>query len=437
MSLIAAETPQSIDIYLDTSVSSTNFGRAQLTPYRDVLAFLADEAESQSGRNLFGFANSIAPINVDVVAKAASGTGRVCMKCGYSETRLDDLLSRISSDPKAPLSIIVTDLWLDNDNVFDQRSLSLSRPLREIMASGNAIGVVGVRAPYSDIVYDIPVSGGKQPLPSGRVKERPFFILLIGTPSEVLGAREMLFRDVFAADEGATGGNVDARFALYSPVPVVGRNGLEALEPHGEKTPFAYAPSYISDNENIPVFAVDRGGVGDLLFAKEEADDAGTTAWGGGNGLSFTSGVGKGDKLGVSMRAWELEGPLSDACDAESELESWVEINDFPRVFSVAKDGDGVFVYEAAQSGWLDLPVSTTYYVEWSAVAKEPLVYGSSQWMIDWSFSADRGAALMASPPGFFPVLNLHNFQNLLIRAQADASSPAVIASGAAVITTE
>ena len=423
---ITAARPDAIDVYLDTSVSSTHFGRAEAgTPYRDVLAFLIDEVGRSDRSNLLGFANAIAPIDTDAARAAARGTAGVCAACGQSQTRLDDLLSRLAGDRNAPLSVAVTDLWLDNNDVLDSRSLSLSRPLRDIMESGRAIGIVGVPAPYTQQVYDIPVGARTATLPRGSVRSRPFFILLIGEPDEVMGMKSMLDRDVLAGDLAGI-----SRFAIFSPEPILESGGLAVATPIGADEAFTYPTTFVSDREDIPALRISKSVAGDLVFAADEGNESSA------QGLVLPTGAAAGTDVILSAAVWVLEGPWSEACDPTTELESWVEAPDFPRTY-VNGDKAGDYIFSAADEMWLDLPSGETYYMVWEAVGSGPSATGDISWLENWSFAPSEGAALLDSPPDVFPVLNLATFRDLLMRAQADANPSPRLASGALIIETE
>jgi hypothetical protein len=420
------EAPGAFDVYADMSVSSTHFGRAQgATPYRDVMAFFLDEVGVRDDRQLFGFANAIAPATSDMLTRAARGEAGICGACGRTETRLDTLLDRLAADTDSPLSLVVTDLWLDNDDVLDTQSLSLSRPLRDIMGSGRAVGVFGIRAPYAQEVYDIPQATGTATLPRGSVSERPFFILAIGAPSEVMGFKAAIERDVLR--DGA------AEFAMFSPTPVGLETGesLATMEPFGANSPFGYGGSFVEGREDIPVLTLDRGAVGDLVFEEDKAP--GST---GAQGLDILPGLDGGANFDVASKVWELEGPWADACDAGSELKSWMELDTYPRTYVANADGAAI-LYSGVQEDWLDLPRGMTLYMQYEVTAGGAQALGDASWLSQWSFSPERGPELLANPPQSFPVLNLEAFGNLLARAQADALTSPVVARGAALITAE
>lgn len=427
--------PPKMNVFLDTSVSSTNFGKTNLdTAYRDVLGFLREEADSSAEVQLYGFAKNVAPLTVAQLNAAARGQSAICQRCGFSETRLDGLLKQISESDNAPLSVVVTDLWLDNNDLLDSRSLSLSRPLRDIMSSGKAIGIIGIRAPYSSEVYDVPVSGSTQTIRSGIVSERPFFILLIGKPSEVLGFKDMLYRDVLASDSGR-----ENYVSVFSPVPITGSsendsgaNTLAVLKPYGDRTPFSNGSFYVSDLEEIPVVSLNFRQVAKLSLEKDQ--DASSLQP---QGLLVPVDGRLVSSIDLSSNTWELEGPWSDACDSDSDLVSWVKISDFPKTILAEKAGSNRLIYSGAEDDWLDLPRGATYYMEWSASSVGAVVHGDQNWASNWSFAPEAGSELISSPPDFFPVLNLIAFHELLSRAQAESLHSPVVSRGGIIITTE
>ena len=427
--------PSKVDVFLDTSVSSTNFGKTNLdTAYRDVLGFLREEADSSAEVKLYGFAKNVAPLTTAQLNAAARGQSAICQRCGFSETRLDSLLKQISVNDNAPLSIVVTDLWLDNNDLLDSRSLSLSRPLRDIMSSGKAVGIIGIRAPYSSEVYDVPVAGSTKTIRSGIVSERPFFILLIGKPSEVLGFKDMLYRDVLASDSGR-----ENYVSVFSPVPITGSsedasgaNKLAVMKPHGDQTPFSYGSFYVSDREEISVVNLNLRQVANLSLEQDQDTSSSQP-----QGLLVPMDGRSVSSIDLSSNTWELEGPWSDACDSDADLVSWVKINDFPKTILTEKAGANRLIYSGSEDDWLDLPRGATYYMEWSASSVGAVIHGDQSWTSNWSFTPEVGSELIANPPDFFPVLNLVAFNELLSRAQAESLHSPVVSRGGIIITTE
>ena len=129
----------------------------------------------------YGFADRIAEIGSEVLVQAARGDTNPCYECGFQESRLDAVLAKLATPESRELfNVVITDLWLDNSELVGSSRLALQGPIRSILADGRAIGVLGVAAPYSSQVYDIPNASGTATIPAGRVEQRPVFALLIG-----------------------------------------------------------------------------------------------------------------------------------------------------------------------------------------------------------------------------------------------------------------
>ena len=177
-----------LGVYLDVSQSSTNFGRSRgESPYRDLVAWLVDLRSEFPEARSYGFAERIAEIDEDIFVRAARGDVNPCGACGFQESRLDDVLAAIAApESRGSLAVVVTDLWLDNSDLIGSGRLALQRPIRSILADGRATGVLGVPAPYSDQVYDVPVPSGPSTIPAGRVQQRPVFALVVGSPGQVV-----------------------------------------------------------------------------------------------------------------------------------------------------------------------------------------------------------------------------------------------------------
>ena len=78
------------------------------------------------------------------------------------------------------LSIVITDLWLDNKSFSGSPQVALGQPLRAALQNGLAIGVIGIMSPFEGAVYDIPEVGTYR-----GAKELPLYVLAIGPEEDV------------------------------------------------------------------------------------------------------------------------------------------------------------------------------------------------------------------------------------------------------------
>jgi len=416
-----------LDIYLDVSQSSTNFGRARgETAYRNLVAWLVDLRGEFAEVRSFGFAERIAEIDEDVFVGAARGDANPCRACGLQESRLDDVLAAIASpDARGSLAVVVTDLWLDNSELIGSARLALQRPIRSILAAGHAIGVLGVAAPYSEQVYDLPGSSGRSSIRAGGVERRPVFVLVIGPPDQVVEIERRITGEVFM---NAVAG--DRHFSLFSPAlgtigPVEHR-----LEPRTAVVQRAWVLAV--EGADIPGFLIDRRTVDPLL--SEDADpgpalvapiaDAGH------------SGAPKPADYELALDAWTLVPPEpSVACNDGV----WLPI-DVGRAFEQFTDADDrpAIGLDATHPDLLAIRPGEIVFVRYQAAVASLQQGGpATSWLDDWSFDERDARDLAADPPPFFPTLNLSEFGRILEIAMGELVAGEAVARGSVLLSVE
>lgn len=412
-----------IDVFLDTSVSSVLFGRTQTqgSPYRDLVAWLR-AGSSDENVNLFGFANNIAPVGPEAYLNAGLGRTGVCTACGQSLTRLDTLFDRIADSGESRLSIVVTDLWLDNNDILDQRAVSLQRPIETIMARGDAVGVIGVRSPYAHQVYDVPTLEGIKTLPANTITERPFFVLIVGEPEQVDYAYSRIASEVLG-DEGEA-----HQWSFFAPTVFPDTIRSLDFQPFGDETPFRRPSVDVFDG--TPIFEVD------LAKARINNDTRELDGLPVEAGLAVELGglpaVAESYQLIRSDRLLDMS--WDAACNGE---DAWME-QSFPDVARLGKgeSGDARFVIDGAAGAYYDLIEGESWLVGYALEQTELAKVDEAGWMSVWSFSPEDGDELYNAPPESFPVLNLVRFSELLERSAEANFIPSPVASGTVILHT-
>src|ERR1051325_6614944 len=131
-----------------------------------------------------------------------------CRGCDNQESRIDSVLNEIARPGAGRLDILITDLWLDNRSFVGSAQVALGVPLQKILRQGRSIGVIGINAPFSGPVYDIPGA----PTYMG-ARERPLFVVMVGDVDRIRALRAALLQSRSPAlQEGRV------EFALFSAV---------------------------------------------------------------------------------------------------------------------------------------------------------------------------------------------------------------------------
>ena len=427
---VAGERPgavDALDIYLDVSQSSTNFGRARgESAYRNLVAWLVDLRGEFAEARSYGFAERIAEIDENVFVGAARGNVNPCRACGLQESRLDDVLAAIASpDASRAISVVVTDLWLDNSDLIGSARLALQRPIRSILAAGRAIGVFGVAAPYSGPVYDLPDSSGRSSIRAGRVEQRPVFALVIGPADQVVEIERRITGEVFMNTAAA-----ERHFSLFSPALGAGGPVEHRLQPRATGVQRDWVLAV--EGADIPGFLIDRRTVDPLLG--EDADPGpalvAPIADAGHPGAPKPAGY------ELAVDAWTLVPPEpSVACNDGA----WLPI-DVGRAFEQVTDSEDrpAIALDAAHPDLLAIRPGEIALVRYQAAVTSLQQGGpATSWLDDWSFDEGEARDLASDPPPFFPTFNLSEFGRILVIAMGELVAGEAVARGSVLLSVE
>ena len=414
-----------LGLYLDVSQSSTNFGRGEgESAYRDLIAWLLDLRSDFGVVRSYGFAERIAEIDEEVFVAAARGAVNPCRGCGFRESRLDDVLAALAvPESRSTLNVVVTDLWLDNSELIGSARVALQGPIRSILADGRAIGVLGVAAPYSGQVYDLPPGAAGPTIPAGRVRQRPVFALLVGFPSQVSALARRIIGEVLP-----DGGRAERHFTLFTPALAPDGPVEHRLAPRGPAVRRAYVLAI--EDANVPGFLIDRRAIDPLV---EDGAEAGPDL---AAPISGTSGdVPSPAAYDISVETWTLVPPEpSAACDAEA----WASL-DVGRALQVTTGPGGPAVgLDVSHPDLLAIRSGEIAFVRYR-VAVGALERGGAgmAWLDEWNFDAEDAPALVADPPQLFPVLNLAELGRLLAIAMGEQVTGETVAQGSVLLSVE
>ena len=415
-----------LGVYLDVSQSSTNFGRGRSeSPYRDLIAWLVDLRSEFLEARSYGFAEQIAEIDEDVFIRAARGDVNPCGACGFQESRLDDVLAAIAApESRGSLSVVVTDLWLDNSDLIGSARLALQRPIRNILADGRAIGVLGVPAPYSDQVYDVPDRDGTSTIPAGRVQQRPVFALVIGPPGQVVDLERRIAGEVFMNAE-----QVQRHFSLFASTLTLSGPVEHRLAPQGSGVRRAYVLAI--EGANVPGFLIDRRAVDPLIDDGTEAGPALAAPI----AADWHAGAPSPAAYDLAAETWTLVPPEpSVAC----EDGAWQPL-DLGRALQQVDDSNGPGIgLDVSHPDLLAVRPGEIAFVRYRVAAGSLQQAGpGTAWLDDWSFDAEDAQRLLSDPPPLFPALNLAEFGRILEIAMGEQVAGETVAHGSVLLSVE
>lgn len=371
---------ESIAGYVDGATDSVR-------PLGDLQPLLAAHArDSGVAAQWFRFGERVAPLasGSGLASTAFYRCGRQAA-CDNQESRIDTVLNRMAERTGPGLDVMVTDLWLSNTAFQGSAEIALGQPIRSLLAKGKSIGVIGVRAPYAGPVYDVPGVGTHQ-----GARERPLFVILVGSRTEVLSAYRTLSRSGSPALSGER-----IKFSLFTPEPANAWLGADLpIQTTGDIAAQRLIDGDQSDALPQVRLSLDQLRTGQAALRAPVRADARIlpgAVWRG--RLSGQTQVWR-RAGGCGAGAWQTQPALSGA---------WKPDDDTGAVFTL--DGGST----------QNLVAGSDYLIQAQLTSRDLAPSpAETKWLRDWSVSPERARAVSAAAPAFFPTLNLAAFTEQL-----------------------
>lgn len=391
-------------VYLDGSYSMAGFVRGvtpTVRPHEDLLAILDSFATARRVQPSYArFGVKVAAVPATGIRDYAKASAYECRGCDNQESRIDEVLKLVKRPANGRLTLVVTDLWLSSTAYSGSPQVALGGPLTEILSQGRSVGVMGVRAPYAGRIPDL----SKKNRGYEGVRERPLFILAIGSEADVSAFHTALVQSgspsfaqgrmkfsLFAPQSGNPW-----RAARNAPLRAEGLGAVQGAALSGVLTPgiqqFRFRPA--RGGRITTVMDAQRGVAQGAVWSGPLTGS--TKVW-----LLRNAGAFKRCKLD----AWTPYSPLSGA---------WTTIRGKPTTAQFALTPASAAV----------LAPGKTYLISAYLGARQlESPNPANGWMRDWSFTADQEDALVARRTAFFKVLNLDDLAANL-EAAVDRAAP-------------
>ncbi|MFQ3666890.1 MAG: hypothetical protein SNJ79_12820 [Sphingomonadaceae bacterium] len=248
-----------LHLLIDGSGSMVGYlGRGSERPLADLLGMLPtlDGAASEDLR-LTRFDRVITQLAPDDLSRFQLPDTYRCLPgrgpCTNQESHIDKALELAAADGTDTVSVIVSDLWLSNDELRTTSAVALSRHLEAILRSGRAIAVYGFESPYAGRVYDMP--SGRADVTATR---RHIFLVAAGPRSRLEAMHRAMLRAPaeYLASALADG---SAGYAIFSQDPVV--TAMPATAPFAPRaTGSLVSQTFLQAQQGIriPQYQLDR-----------------------------------------------------------------------------------------------------------------------------------------------------------------------------------
>jgi hypothetical protein len=390
----AAPRTERAQIYIDRSQSMSGYvhpglGRSQaladlLRLLERQLPTIAASAEYRA----FG-ADISEPLQPNELALFSAPAIYNCRSCDNQESHIDEVLDEIVRAPKEVMHLVITDLWLDNKSFRGSDEVALGEPLRDILRSGRAIGLIGIKAPFRGPIYEVPGVGTYS-----KAEERPLFLLMVG-PAESLA----LVHRRLAESESPALAPDRLEFSLYdgalSEAPL--ESSVAARGRGAAPATVIRAAAYRKEPQFQLGLDHAAQGRGTLEATFDWTPQARSTVW-------------QGD-LVQQTRVWSLQ---SEDMLAECRAGTWRELPPLPGTWRPAGE-PGRFRFSVDHRLGDRLSAPGPYYLL-AELGVRGLVVPNPQtsWMEEWSLSPGDAPAFVQQGPAAFKALNLGRFRTIL-----------------------
>ena len=379
----------SVHVYFDASGSMLGYVQTPkpaseaASIYSDLVLTLPIIAGRRTEQIYFyRFGEKILPLPAGDLTKVAEADFYRCIggpgaqTCINQESRIADVFARADADVASAVHVILTDLFLSQEDLIGSAAAALRRPLTNALRSGKSIAVLAVKSAFNGIIYDLP-SGGTY----DKATSRPIFMVLVGDGEKISVLVEGLKAEVLSALEPE-----DVHFIQFRE-----RFITRALDrPEDFKlsmgTGVKSNRSLLDSAFPFPQLELDRGAEPQVVrfdIAKILLPD------------------------GLSLRDFALTEQLWLKVNRDDCEQAWLELTEVPKVTEIVSDGPQMNIVLFGDTLSLRALPKRRSYLLHAEVTAYALSDVELDWANAWSFSARDEARLLDDEVTFFPALNL------------------------------
>ncbi|WP_439545438.1 hypothetical protein [Sandarakinorhabdus sp.] len=394
-------------LYLDGSASMVGYIRGGSATDRllpDLVGMLPELQQIDRGQlKSWRFDRKFTELDSAARQRMQTEGGYLCPagepNCDAQESHIDAVFERVAGEPADALSVIVSDLWLVNDEVLTSSGVAFAKPFGKIFASGRSIAIYGFESPYAGRVSDLP-SGRRDVTAAGR----HLFVVVAG-PAARMQAFHRAMQQAPSSRIANALTNGTAHHALFTLEPMLGGAGGQGLTAAGGSALKKF--QFLTPRQGVIVsqFSLDRAAA--LRSAKA---DPGAT-WPGVSADAIRPGAVWRGPLRGETRIWRQVG---DACAPKGA--DWQAEGKLSGGWSA--DGTGSYRLDPATLAALG---SGTFMLVGEATRVSLTIPNpDTAWLRDWSFNASQESEAVTRK--VVPTLNLSETARLLELALLDAA---------------
>ena len=212
---------KSVFIYFDQSLSMQGYTKdqpGQNNLYVNVIDDLQQIAENVGSKTYYhSFGKSIKPIKENKIAQVIRPGFYECTgaasECNNQESKIHLPFKMAKANPNGTY-IIVTDLFLADNQLVGGTLGQLTKPLKSILKKGKSVGIIGVMSSFNGTIFDIPTREGGT-VSYTEAQKRPFYIIIIGDQKEINQVKKNLEEQHFTDPEDKY------KFSLITSTPIL------------------------------------------------------------------------------------------------------------------------------------------------------------------------------------------------------------------------